>query len=156
MVPIGLCSGLFLYIRYLPKPDFLNRAHPAERLLHARTQQRVPGSLRVRKLLPRHEASIPKAVGESSPELGAPDVALLEHTVPTRPTPPPSQSAKCWCPLLLPLLPGSPRTSHSCPRSAPVLPAMEAHTSVLPRAWGGEGRELLVLGCGSYQVVGPR
>ena len=106
------------------------------------------------KLLPRREASIPKAVGESSPELGTPDVALMEHTVPTRPTPPPSQSATCWCPLLLPLLPGSPRTSHSCPRSAAVLPAMEAHTSVLPRAWGGEGRELLVLGCGSYQAVG--
>lgn len=163
IVPINLCSGLFICIRYLLKPDFLNQApvYPEPTLLSACCAHILGREFQVHcvftsKPLPRREASIPKAVGESSPELGTPDVALLEHTVPTRPTPPPSQSAACWCPLLLPLLPGSPRTSHSCPRSAAVLPTMEAHTSVLPRAWGGEGRELLVLGRGSYQVVGPR
>lgn len=62
------------------------------------------------KLLPRPEASIPQAVGKSSPEPGTPDVALLEYTVLTRPTAPPPRAA-CWCLLLL-FLPGhSPRAS---------------------------------------------
>lgn len=162
MVPIRLCSGLFIYILYLPKPHFLNQApgpvYPKPTQLsacctHILGREFQDHCMFTSKLLPCPEASIPKAVSESSPEPGTPDVALLEHTVPTRPTPPPSQSAACWCPLFLP---GSPCTSHSCPLSAAVLPAMEAHASVLLQAWGGEGRELLVLGCGSYQVVGPR
>lgn len=112
MVLIRLCSGLFIlfiYIRYLPKPHFLNQApgpvYPEPTQLsacctHTLSREFQDHCMFTSKLLPRPEASIPQAVGKSSPEPGTPDVALLEHTVPTRPTPPPSQSAACWCLLL--------------------------------------------------------
>lgn len=146
MVLIRLCSGLFIlfiYIRYLPKPHFLNQApgpvYPEPTQLsaccmHTLSREFQDHCMFTSKLLPRPEASIPQAVGKSSPEPGTPDVALLEHSVPTRPTPPPSQGAACWCLLLL-FLPGPPRTSLSCP-----LCSRPAHH--------GSTRQCLALGLG--------
>ena len=80
MVPIRLCSGLFIYIRYLPKPHFLNQApgpvYPEPTQLsacctHILGREFQDHCMFTSKLLPCPEASIPKAVSESSPEPGS-------------------------------------------------------------------------------------
>lgn len=142
MVLIRLCSGLFILficIRYLPKPHFLNQApgpvYPEPTQLsacctHTLSREFQAHCMFTSKLLPRPEASIPQAVGKSSPEPGTPDVALLEHTVLTRPTAPPPRAQRAGvfssCSSCLGLhAPLSPVPS------AAVLPTMEVHASVL-------------------------
>lgn len=89
---------------------------------------------------PRSKASISNTVDESSPEMETPDVSLIQGPVPTRPSPPPSQSATCQFPLL-PAFPAWVSIRLSCPPLRPSCPPWE-HTPVsFPRARGGEGRE---------------